>query len=102
MRTTKPQLDKAAGRSYVRPEWLLIGLLFLVCGRADGALILTNVFAVNITPGSFSLVGTASVTPTIFVYADSGGVSNLAGQVGIEFYPLHTGDPTLTNSYDRR
>jgi hypothetical protein len=29
-------------------------------------------------------------------------VTNLAGQVGIEYYPLHTGAPDATNAYDRR
>ena len=86
----------------VRTGWLLTGILILLCYQASAALVLTNISVVNVTPGSFSIVGSASVAPTISVFADSGGASNLAGQVGIEFYPLYTGDPRLTNSYDRR
>jgi hypothetical protein len=64
---------------------------------------ITNVSLVNVTPSSFSVVWAASPgTSAVSVYADPGGVTNLAGQVGIEFYPLHTGDPSLTDAYDRR
>lgn len=86
--------------------WQLACLLaFALClGRPALALVITNVSTVNITPGSFSVVwGTSpSVTPSISVFADPAGVTNLAGTVGIELFPLHTGDPTITNSYLRR
>jgi hypothetical protein len=88
--------------------WQLAGPLAFACcllfGRSSLALVITNVSTVNITPGSFSVVwGTSpSVTPAISVFADPAGVTNLAGKVGIELFPLHTGDPTLTNSYFRR
>jgi hypothetical protein len=46
------------------------------------------------------------LTPIFFnglsVYADGVGTSNLIGQVGIEFYPLNTGDPELLAGYERR
>lgn len=69
------------------------------------AVSITNVTAVNITPSSFSLVwlsSSASIIPTVSVFADSGGATNLSGQVGIELFPLHTGDPSYTNTYQRR
>ncbi len=67
------------------------------------ALSITNVTAVNVTPTSFSVVWRANASvPSIAVFADPGGVTNLAGQVGVETYPLHTGNPGLAAGYDRR
>lgn len=64
---------------------------------------ITNATVVNVTPASFSLFWrTSRSTPSIAVFADAGGVSNLTSQLEIESLPLHTGDPTLTNAYDRR
>ena len=85
-------------------RWGLI-LICLLCLRTSAfALLITNVSTVNVTPTSFSVVWATSptLTPLVSVYADPGGVTNLAGQLGIEYYPLHTGDPAATNSYQRR
>jgi len=78
-------------------------LLLPLAGRAS--LAITNVSVVNITPASFSLVwaesgaGTASVA----IFSDAGGQTNLAGTLGLEFYPVHTGDPAqTTNAYFSR
>ncbi len=68
--------------------------------RAD---VITNVTVVNVTPTSFSVVWRATnSTPSIAVFADAGGVTNLAGQVGIEAFPLSTGNPNLAEGYPRR
>ena len=68
--------------------------------RAD---VITNVTVVNVTPTSFSVVWRATnSTPSIAVFADAGGVTNLAGQVGIEAFPLSTGNPELAEGYPRR
>jgi hypothetical protein len=83
---------------------LLIGLTMVLGAFSASASVITNISIVNITPASFSVVWASSpgVTPAISVYSDSGGTVSLAGQVGVKWYPLHTGDPTLTNSYYRR
>lgn len=88
-----------------------LALLLILAGwlgaaeRAQAQLFVTNAAAVNVTPSGFSVVAavspalTASTVVTVSVYADAGGTSSLAGQVGVEYYPLNTGDPTATNSY---
>ncbi|HZT23514.1 MAG TPA: hypothetical protein VFB55_11470 [Verrucomicrobiae bacterium] len=81
---------------------LLWGGLLWLCpaARAD---VLTNFAVVNVTPASFSVVWRATnSTPSIAVFADAGGATNLAGQVGIEAYPLRTGNPALAAGYARR
>lgn len=90
-------------------RFLLFCLLALLAGQPALAKIsLSGVTAVNITPSSFSIVGSSSLvlgsstTISVSVFADSGGVTNLAGQVGLEFYPLLTGNPANTNLYERR
>jgi hypothetical protein len=82
---------------------LALGLLTLGLLPA-GAFTLTNVTAVNVTPSSFSILfrTTTPTTPAIFVYADAAGTVNLAGSVGIEWLPLHTGDPSITDPWQRR
>ncbi|MCL5098564.1 MAG: hypothetical protein M1608_13750, partial [Candidatus Omnitrophica bacterium] len=64
---------------------------------------ITNVTLVNVTPTSFGVLWrTAHSTPSIALYADPGGLTNLAGQLGIENFPLHTGNPALAGGYERR
>ncbi len=83
---------------------LVLGLLAPVAARADSAPTITNVVVANVTPSSFSVVWatTPGASSALSVFADPGGTTNLAGQVSIEFFPLHTGDPTLTSAYARR
>jgi hypothetical protein len=78
--------------------------LFSAARPATAQVLLTNVSTANVTPDSFSMIGAVSKsTPftniTISVFADPGGVTNLAAQLGIELYPLNTGNPSSTNSY---
>jgi hypothetical protein len=80
----------------------------LGAARAAASTTITNVLTVNVTPSAFSVVWvdgpalTASLTPTISVYADPAGATNLAGQVGVQWYPLNSGAPSATNAYQRR
>ena len=82
---------------------LLCCWLALSAFSADAAVI-TNVTAVNVTPSSFSVFWRAhsGTTPSIEIFADAAGATNLAGQVGIEVSPLHTGNPDLAAGYERR
>jgi hypothetical protein len=82
----------------------LLGILLPVAGRADSSPSITNVVVANVTPSSFTVVWatTPGASSTLSVFADPGGATNLAGQVGLEFFPLHTGNPLLTGSYARR
>lgn len=87
---------------------MVLALLLLGAGRAAASTTITNVTTVNVTPNGFSVVWvdgpalTASLTPTISVYADPAGATNLAGQVGVQWYPLNSGAPSATNAYQRR
>lgn len=80
-------------------------LLLLGAWPATAQITITNVAPVNVTPVGFSLAAavsplvTSSTTTVISIFSDPAGVSNLTGQVSIEYYPLNSGDPTATNSY---
>jgi hypothetical protein len=82
--------------------------MLLGAAGAGASATITNVATVNVTPSSFSVVWVDSPaliptqTPTISVYADPAGNTNLAGQVGVEWYPLNGGSPTATNAYQQR
>src|SRR5439155_4010183 len=79
-------------------------VLWFAAVTGGSALSITNVSPVNVTPAGFSIVfqTSESAAPGISVYADAAGATNLGGQVGIERYPLHTGNPKLTDPYARR
>ena len=78
--------------------------VLLLAGVAGAAPVVTNVAVVNITPSTFSVVWqtTPGATPAITIFADAAGATNLAGQLGVEYFPLHTGTPGATNAYARR
>lgn len=84
--------------------WLAGVLTLLMSYPTALALNITNVSVVNVTPTGFSIIWSSAnpETPGISVFSDAGGVTNLAGKLRVEFYPMHTGDPLATNSYDRR
>jgi hypothetical protein len=89
-------------RALVAAAWLLLA------GPAWAAGIFTNATIVNVTPSGFSVVAavspasSASDTTIVSVFADPAGATNLAGQVGVELYPLNSGNPTATNDYARQ
>ena len=82
---------------------LLLGA-FLACVPAASALSISNVTVVNVTPGSFSVIWRTSsgTEPGIAVFADAAGTVSLAGELGIEAFPVHTGSPEAANNYLRR
>lgn len=101
MRTNIPKqrcrFDRRPGVALALCGWLAWAAL------PTAAIAITNVTVVNVTPASFSVVWRpAGSTPSLAVFADAGGLTNLAGQVGIEPFPLHTGNPDLAAGYDRR
>jgi hypothetical protein len=83
---------------------LLLALCSWLPSISGLAAVITNVTAVNVTPSSFSIFwrAPADTTPSIAVFADAAGTISLAGQVGIEAFPLHTGNPDLASRYERR
>jgi len=96
-------MNAKSRRFHGPPVWAAVLLAVLLHARPAAAQVITNVTVVNVTPTSFGVVWQcANSTPSISVYADAGGVTNLAGQLGIEAFPLHTGNPSLTNAYERR
>ncbi len=81
---------------------LWFGAVLCCCRLAEAGLI-SGVKVVNVTPSSFSVVWQATnSTPSIAVFADAGGQTNLTGQLGIEAFPLRTGNPDLAAGYQRR
>lgn len=99
MRATEHQLIRAAQGLCLL---LMTGGLLALC-PATYADDITNFTVLNVTPTSFSVVWWATnSTPSISVFADSGGVTNLTGQVGLEAFPLNTGNPRLAEGYVRR
>jgi hypothetical protein len=89
-------------------RWLALASLLLGVYPAAAQITISNVATVNVTPSSFSVVWSVSATargsliPSLSVFADAGGATNLAGQVGLEYYPLNSGAPTATNAYQER
>jgi hypothetical protein len=71
---------------------------------ARAAFAFTNIHAVNVTPSSFSVFwqGAVDATPSIEVFTHPGGQTNLAGKLGAQAFPLHTGNPALAAGYERR
>ena len=96
-----PQPGRNFGAAF-RFLWAVFGCLAWAALPAR-AVTITNVTVVNVTPTSFSVLWrAAAATPSIAVFADAAGTTNLAGQLGVSAFPLHTGNPALTNAYDRR
>jgi hypothetical protein len=85
-----------------------LALLLCLANSAVGQVTISNVTVVNVTPTSFSIVWSeasatlAPVTPAMAIFADSAGVTNLGGQVGLEYYPLNSGATNATNAYQQR
>ncbi len=104
MNLMRANLPKQCGRFARRS-----GLALACCGwlawtaLPATASAITNVTVVNVSPASFTVFWRATdVNPSIAVFADAGGLTNLTGQVGIEPFPLHTGNPDLAAGYQRR
>jgi hypothetical protein len=83
---------------------LWTGLSALRAGLITNAFpIITNVLPVNVTPTSFGILWHgANHTPSLAIYADPAGVTNLSGQLGVEALPLCTGSPEVPAGYARR
>ena len=61
--------------------WLLALLGLCCCPRPSLAAVISNVIPVNVTPTSFSILWrTAPSTPSIAIFSDPGGLTNLSGQ----------------------
>jgi hypothetical protein len=84
--------------------WVGLGVAWLCCLTTARALTIDSGQAVNVTPSQFDLFVRTSepATTWVAVFADAGGQTNLAGTVGLETDPVHTGDPLQTTNYYRR
>jgi hypothetical protein len=82
---------------------LIVGLC-LGAAMSASALSISNVTVVNVTPSTFTVLWrtAAGAEPRIQVFSDASGTATLAGQLGIESFPLHTGSPEAGNRYERR
>ncbi len=64
---------------------------------------ITNVSLVNVTPTSFSLLWrVGNSAPSVELFADASGTTNLAGNFSQEVLPIQTGNPAAANAYERR
>jgi hypothetical protein len=65
---------------------------------------ITNVSIVNVTPSSFSLVwrGLVDDADAVQIFSDAAAQSNITSSLGVELYPLHTGNPNFLEGYERR
>ncbi len=81
-----------------------ITLSWFAVASSHAAVTFSDVRVVNITPSSFCLLWTVSEasTPGVLVYSDSRGTNNLAGTLGVEWYPLNAGNPLSENVYYQR
>jgi len=104
MNSMRANLLKPRGWFARRPGVLLALGGWLACLSLPlAANAITNVTVVNVSPAGFTVFCRAvDPIPAIAVFADADGLTNLAGQVGIERFPLHTGNPDLAAGYDRR
>ena len=85
-------------QSRILTAWLLIA-----GSLGAGAATITNVTVVNVSPTSFSVLWHAGgSTPGITVFTDPAGASNVTSQLGVEFSPVHSGNPDLAAGYARR
>jgi hypothetical protein len=93
--------DSARRRAGLRLGWVAVGL---ATAYAAHALTITNVAVVNVTPSAFAIVfqTSESATTHVSIYADAAAGSALAGLVGVEAVPLHSGPPDLIDAYARR
>lgn len=73
-------------------------------GICAHALTVDSGFAVNTTTTQFDLFVRTSepAVSWVEVFADADGTIRLAGMVGMEALPVHTGDPLVTTPYHRR
>lgn len=82
----------------------VIAMICLMAVPFAWAVTITNVQPVNVTPSAFSILfqTLTPAVPEITVYADAAGTVSLAGSVGIETFPIHSGEPSFTDSVQRR
>jgi len=91
----------SGGQKIVALALLLLSSAFFANAQTS----FTNVEVVNVTPQGFSIAAAVSRTTLtatnigLNVFADSAGATSLNGQVGVELYPLNSGDPKATNQY---
>lgn len=81
---------------------LILGLTGRVA--ATGAVSISDVRVVNVRSAGFGLVWSVAGAsePVVSIYADPQGKTNLAGIVGIEWFPLNGGNTTGDNAYEKR
>jgi len=71
---------------------------------ASGAVDISDVQATNVGTTSFTMVWTTSEvsTPGLVVFSDSGGVSSITSTLGLDYYPIASGNPAVVNDRSAR
>jgi hypothetical protein len=95
---------------FLRSAWVRWTVWLACCGSALAPLetaaqtAQTNTIVANVTPSGFTLVwrGPVGAAPDVRLFADEAGTQSLDGQLGVEPYPVHTGYPRATNTFEKR
>ncbi|HTI72396.1 MAG TPA: hypothetical protein VMF06_20650 [Candidatus Limnocylindria bacterium] len=80
---------------------LIAGFLALCASALAGTI--ADVTAANVTPSGFSVVWrSVDADPGIRVYTDAAGTHEITGQLGVEDFPVRTGNSGAATPYERR
>lgn len=92
------------GQDPFSPKRLLAVLAVFAWAAPAAGVGIDSIHAGNVTPFSLDLIWetTEVATPGLEVYADAGGTVSLEGEVGVRFYPLHLGDPRVSDDAGER
>ena len=109
---TSSRVISAVGRGKQKPPLALrevslvhcffIALFVCIVAPFARSATITNVLPVNVTPSSFSILWRGPGSPSVSVFTDPAGATNISTQFEVDAFPLHTGNPDLAAGYDRR
>ena len=89
------------GKVAMLVAWL--GVIGLNVATATAGNSITNVTVANVTPSSFSVVWRSfNSTPSIKVFSDAAGNTDVTSLLGVELLPVRTGNISAADGYDRR
>ncbi len=83
---------------------LLLASLVVMHNAAAGPVTISRVTAGNVDAGRFNLYWQVNDTtvPRLDIFSDPAGTVPLNGQLGVEFYPLETDEPTVAQTFAQR
>ena len=78
--------------------------LWLAAAGAWGAVAINDLQVTNVGTSTFTMVWTTSEvsTPGLDVFSDSGGANAITATLGLDYYPITSGDPAVINDRSAR